>query len=162
MKIVLKKRLQAPSIITIIRADGSRTWNKIHRGLETHDIAHYAVEKELGFKQAFYGIIEAGSTIQDFDAPRAQRSEVVLPNNLSPEAIQTEHIVNLLETEWYQKSDPMTLLPMLKEILDAQQLPFPTALTTTALANIRITYHKLAQQWQELKAEEELELELQL
>lgn len=158
MIIILKKRQKQPSIITITRPDGSSTWNKIHRGLETHDIAHYAVEKTLNFKNAFYGLIAAGTNIQDFDTPRDRRPEEVIPVNLHVEAIQTEHIVNLLETELYQMTDPTSFLPMLKEILEEHQIPFPTILTESTLVKIRQTYHDLVHQWRSLKEGEQLKL----
>ena len=40
MTITLKKMLTKPSIFSSTRNDGSTTWSKLHRGLETHDLAH--------------------------------------------------------------------------------------------------------------------------
>ena len=67
LTITLKKMLTKPSILSITRNDGSTTWSKLHRGLETHDLAHYAVESTLRFSKAFYGIINEGYNISDFE-----------------------------------------------------------------------------------------------
>ena len=67
MTITLKKMLTKPSIHSITGNDGSKTWSKLHRGLETHDLAHYAVESTLLFSKAFYGIINEGDNINDFE-----------------------------------------------------------------------------------------------
>jgi hypothetical protein len=67
LTITLKKMLTKPSILSSTRNDGSTTWSKLHRGLETHDLAHYAVESTLRFSKAFYGIINEGYNISDFE-----------------------------------------------------------------------------------------------
>ena len=100
LKIILKKSIKKSSVLTITRSDGSSTWSKLYKGLETHDLAHYAVEKTLCFKHAFYSIIDNGFNISDFAAPRQQRPFAVRSENLHTEAIVTEHIVNLLEVEF--------------------------------------------------------------
>ncbi len=40
LRITLKKMLAKPSILTIVRNDGTSTWSKLFRGLETHDIVN--------------------------------------------------------------------------------------------------------------------------
>jgi hypothetical protein len=156
MKILLKKGLQKPSVLTIYRKDGSSTWSKLHRGLETHDLAHYAVESTLGFTNAFYGIINQGYTIQDFEAPKAIRPEAVKPENLYPEALITEHLVNLLEVELLNSGMNLMLLEDLKAILQQNNLPFPEHLNSDILEAIRSKYHTLYNQWWVLEDNEEI------
>ncbi len=55
------------TVLTITKDDGSVTWSKLQRGLEFHDLAHYAVEKELQLKNSFYGMVNKGLDIHDFE-----------------------------------------------------------------------------------------------
>ena len=88
MIIKLKKMISKLSILTIVRNDNTSTWSKLHRGLETHDLAHYAVESTLKFKNAFYGLINEGYTVADFELPKDKRPFDIRPENLKPEAIR--------------------------------------------------------------------------
>jgi len=158
IKIALKKGIQKPSILTIYRSDGSLTWSKLHKGLETHDLAHYAVESTLKFTKAFYGIIDEGYTIQDFEAPKAQRKTAVQPEHLHPEALITEHIVNLLEVELLNSGLNTNFIEDLNSILQENDLTFPKALSFEVLLKIRETYHHLYNQWLILNENEELNI----
>ena len=148
--------ISKPSIITIYRDDGSSTWSKLHRGLETHDLAHYAVESTLGFTEAFYGIINKGYTIADFEAPKAERKNAVRPENLHQEALITEHLVNLLEVELLNSGFNQNLLNDLKQILSQNKLEFPHNLGEQSLESIRKTYHKLYNAWLVLESSQTL------
>jgi len=158
IKITLKKGIQKPSILSIYRTDGSLTWSKLHKGLETHDLAHYAVEKTLKFTNAFYGIIDEGYTIQDFEAPKAQRKIAVQPEHLHPEALITEHIVNLLEVELLNSGYNENFLKDLRKILTQNALPFLDSLTLDTLTHIRNLYHKLYNKWLVLDEDECLDI----
>lgn len=78
----------------------------MYPGIEAHDQGHFAMEKVLGFKNAFYGMIARGANIEDFELPREQRPEEVIPENLRPEALISEHFVNLLMVKT-QNTSPM-------------------------------------------------------
>jgi hypothetical protein len=65
-----KKKLDAPSVLTLVRANGSRTSSEIgpQDGYgPVHDLTHYVVESVFGFARAFLGLCAEGWTIQDFD-----------------------------------------------------------------------------------------------
>ncbi len=93
MLIRLKKDPKAP-VITCIRDDGSATWSRMPYGgfFPRHDLMHYAVETTLGFREAFFGLIASGRTIESFNEPGAAR-------HLSLEAQCTEFFVDQLERE---------------------------------------------------------------
>ena len=129
--------IEKPSVLTIYREDGSYSWSKLHRRLETHDLAHYSVESTLGFDKAFYGIIANGFEISDFELPREQRPFAVRPENLSSEAIITEHIVNLLEVELNNTGLNANLLTELRTILNENNLPYQEKLTVELLEEMR-------------------------
>ncbi len=150
--------VEKPSVLTITRADGTSTWSKLHKGLETHDLAHFAVEKCLGFTKAFYGLINQGNRITDFELPRDQRPTAVTPENLDVEALVTEHIVNLLEIEHLNSGFNANFLTDLKIILDQNNLPFPNELNNDTLQSIKTMYQALVQQWLALTPDETLEL----
>lgn len=92
MMIQLKKGKDGPSTLTCVRADGSRTWNKLHPFFPEHDLTHCATESVLGFTQAFFGLVASGWNIDDFARPGAGR-------RLPTEAALAESIVGILDQE---------------------------------------------------------------
>jgi hypothetical protein len=159
MVIVLKKMNSKPSVLIITRSDGTTTWSKLHRGLETHDLAHYAVESTLQFNNAFYGLINKGFTVADFELPKEQRPKEVQPQHLHENAIITEHLVNLLEVELMNSGLNTNFLFDLSEILKKNALSFPKLLNTETLKQIRTTYHNLVNQWSNLEEGQELRID---
>ena len=158
MKIQFKKRRDKPSVLHCIREDGSVTWVHIHPNFEVHDLAHYAVETVLGFKKAFYGLLSDGFNIEDFELPGDKRPEALVPANLPPESLQTEHLVNLLLTDLQSGGEQMDLILTLKEILTREGLPYPDGLHTDSLAEIQKSLDDLLAQWDALGEGETLEL----
>ena len=55
--------------MSITRSDGSLCWAYLRENFEDHDLAHFAVETVLGFKDAFFGLIDLGYEIGDFEDP---------------------------------------------------------------------------------------------
>ena len=157
MDIKIKKQIDKQSVITITRNDKTSTWSKLHNGMETHDIAHFAVESVLNFQHAFYGIINMGYSIQDFVLPRDQRPFEVRPENLHHEALITEHIVNLLETETLN-SKSENFIETLRTILSENELLFPEHLSQEKLDEIRALYLKLCNKWWSLNDGDELQI----
>jgi hypothetical protein len=88
----LKKGRDGPPTLTCVRADGTRTWGKVHPSFPGHDLTHCAVESVLGFDQAFFGLVATGWEIDDFAAPGAAA-------RLPRQALWAEHIVGLLSLE---------------------------------------------------------------
>ena len=158
MKIQFKKEAHKPSTLTCIRDDGSKTWTKLNPAIEIHDLAHYVVETELAFNNAFYGLLKKGYAIQDFELPAEQRPEALQPKNLSEEALQTEHIVNLIQVHFDHKIDPHDFLTTLKTILRNNRLSFPKALDQDKLLTILQKLNQLFLEWHDLKPGEDIEL----
>jgi hypothetical protein len=160
LEIQFKKGPNQSAVLTCKRADNTLTWSKLHVGTAGHDLAHYAVESTLGFKNAFYGLLSKGYDIADFELPRGQRPVEIMPSNLHPEAIQTEHIVNLLQINAAQgEDDPAAFLTQLAGILVENNLTFPEQLTESSLAEIRTLFHALLFQWHALKEDGVLTLQ---
>lgn len=162
MKIQFKKYHNKPSVLTCIRTDGSKTWVKMYSGIEAHDLGHYAVETILKFKNAFYGMVAKGSSIEDFELPRDRRPEEVLPQNLDPEALISEHLVNLLMTKAQIKDNSFDITENLKLILKENGLSFPDNLTHGAMQKIWILFQDLNEEWKQMPDGETMELEFNI
>ena len=159
MKIQFKKSKDKPSVLTCIRKDGSITWVKIHPNFEVHDLAHYAVETILGFKKAFYGLIAEGFNIEDFELPRDQRPDALIPENLPREALQTEHMVNLLMTGLQKNTQDYEFTEQLNEILTQAGIPYPKLLTSDSLIKIKESLESLLSKWEAVEEGAMLELD---
>ena len=157
MKLQFRKGKNA-NTFTCIRDDGTQSWTKLHPGIEDHDLAHYAVEKHLEFREAFLGIVNQGYEIGDFALPRDQRPLALWPVNLPLQAQQTEFIVNLLQTEYWNSGINPNFLTTLRTTLDLKEMPFPARLNEERLELIRKDYHELIARWKELPLGETLEL----
>jgi hypothetical protein len=68
VKIRLKKKADDRPVVSVTRADGSATSGQLGAGSfgPVHDLAHYAVETQLGATQGFYGLLARGWNIPDF------------------------------------------------------------------------------------------------
>jgi len=92
VKVQLKKVRDGKPSLACVRADGSRTWSRLHPFFPLHDLTHFAVESALGFSEAFFGLIASGWEIDAFAAPGAA---AMLPR----EAIVAECAVGLFDLE---------------------------------------------------------------
>ena len=128
LTITLTKETGKRTILKCMREDGSSTFTKLYPNLEIHDIAHYVVEQHLGFRNAFYGLLAKGYTIEDFQLPKNDRPIALHPNNLHPEALITEHLVNLIQTHYNSPYPTHEIMISFQHILKENGLPFPKKL----------------------------------
>lgn len=147
--------------LTVKRADGTLTWTRLYPGMEVHDLAHYAVEKNLELENAFFGILARGYDIDGFEAPKDERLEELRPANLPPESLQTEHLVNLLLTELQYGEALPDFLDQFNTIISQRGLPPMPRLTASALGAIRCQLTELCTCWRAKKNDEVLELRLE-
>ncbi|MEM7102814.1 MAG: hypothetical protein AAF502_06790 [Bacteroidota bacterium] len=147
--------------MTCIRPDGSKSWTKLNPGIEMHDFAHYVVERELKFENAFFGLIASGFDISDFELPRDQRPEALMPIHLPIESLQTEHIVNLLQVGFVNADETFDLIGELTTILAEKNLEFPESLDEDSLERINDQLNELLSRWQNLEHGETIELEFE-
>jgi hypothetical protein len=96
LTIELEKRSDGDVIFRCIRADGSVTWQR-HTGARGvffayHDLTHLAVERTLGFRNGFFGLIASGWDVADTEGkgPRGP---------LPDETIAIENLVGLFDRE---------------------------------------------------------------
>lgn len=153
MRIQLKKGRDGAPNLTCIRADGTRTWGKVHPFFPLHDLTHYAVESVLGFDQAFFGLVASGWALDDF-ADKAARAR------MPAEALWAENVVGLLDLE--RGAGRMTtaeeLSTGLGEALAKQGVAPFRAITEPELARMRALRSRLSAQWTALAPGETLEV----
>ena len=154
----IKGSEERSSVLRCKREDGTYTWTKIKPAIEFHDLAHYVVESQLNFTEGFYGLVAKGYNIEDFELPREDRPEALLPANLPVQALQTEHIVNLLQVYSERSSKTFDFIETLKSILNEKQLPCPQELNDLTLTKIIQHLDSLLHTWDQLEPKESLEL----
>lgn len=162
LRLQFKKQRDQSAVLTFFRTDGTSTYTKIRPGLEVHDLAHYVVETVLGFKEAFYGLINQGYTVPDFERPRDQRPTALIPENMPVEALQTEFIVNQLQIELYNSGEQKEFLSLLEQAMSERGLSFPVALTADKVTVMREELQHLVAQWRTLEVGHVLELSMEL
>ena len=92
LTIELKKGRDRTHSLACVRADGSRTWARVHPFFPTHDLTHAAVESVLGYTEAFFGLVASGWELDAFAEPGAA-------SRLPREALWAEHLVGLVERQ---------------------------------------------------------------
>jgi len=154
MKITFQKDKNNRLSLRCEREDGTSTYTILKSPASVyHDLAHLAVERTLGFRKAFFGLLAQGFDIPDFEAKREERPAELLPANLPLEALQTEHIVNLLITEHFNSGKMSDFLSILNQSLIAAGLALPDELNEDTLAIIRDDFAELQEQWSTLPVE---------
>ncbi|MES2126718.1 MAG: hypothetical protein V4463_05550 [Pseudomonadota bacterium] len=98
MKLIAEKLSKSDKLdrLTYERVDGSRcTISMPRQGILPHDLVHYLVEKQLGLRHGFTGIVAGGG---DANFTMGQTHD---PANklLQAEAVQVEAIVEALQTQ---------------------------------------------------------------
>lgn len=96
LRILITKRTDGAVVLRCERDDGTATWQR-HQGPQAaffplHDLTHYAVETELGFRRGFYGLIAEGWDITDTTGKGARGP---LPDG----AITVERIVGAFDAQ---------------------------------------------------------------
>lgn len=150
LTVSLHKNSPKRAILRCIREDGSDTWSRLHPNMEYHDLAHIAIEKSLGLKLSFFGLVAMGYNISDFELPEDKKPEGLRGISIPEEAIITEHLVNLLMVERFSDGQDEDFIPQLKTILQERNLSFPPYLTENTLSVVRTAYDSLISQWQAL------------
>jgi len=157
LSIALTKRPDGGSVLKCTRPDGSITWQKQEGPNATffplHDLTHYAVESELGIRDAFYGLILAGWSIDD---TTGKTSRGPLPDV----ALFVETVVGTLDSE--RASGSRWTAAEFNENIARHASntgrPTPRLLTDDELARIRKGRAELFVAWRELESGGSLEL----
>ncbi|MEO5945555.1 MAG: hypothetical protein ABIP79_01975 [Chitinophagaceae bacterium] len=151
MEIIFTKKEEGQHLINCKREDGTETWMKLSSFFVLHDLMHFVLENEFGFNSAFYGMIESGVAIADFELPKESRKF-----ELTSEAILAEHLVNLLMIECRQGIFENFEETLLKSLKNNPNLIIPDFLNSERIDTVRNKFHNLADKWEALESENNL------
>jgi hypothetical protein len=154
----MKKKTNGEAALTCERCDGSVTWQRqegqLGRFFPLHDLTHFAVESELGFDDAFFGLISSGWDISDFSAPGVK-------SRLTENALLAELIVAFFDVEQRTGvlSDADEYAWKIRTYREEHKMP-PTSfvITDEQLLAIRARRVELFSAWQLVPPGETLEL----
>ena len=147
MEVEIVRRADGGGVLRCKRSDSSVTWQKQGRHaafFAVHDLTHFAVETTLGFRLAFFGLIDDGWEIEETDG-KGSRGALPL------EAMVAESIVGLLDAERASAAEWSV-----KEFNEARA-QFE-ALKEEDLARIRDRRRQLFKQWSAIEAGSALKL----
>ena len=159
MIIQFTKRTDGGALLKCIRADGSTTWQRQedeHAAFfPLHDLTHYAVETELGFRRAFYGLIAEGWDIGETTGKSARGP---LPN----EALEVEYFVSAFAAERAggAAASAEEFNDLAATFAQTRGIPPPRSLTDAELGRVRSCFEELAEKWRSVLPGETLELTL--
>jgi hypothetical protein len=153
----IKKRIDASSVLVLVREDGSSTSGSIGPpgGYgPVHDLAHYVVEQTLGLSEGFLGLVASGWEIADFEKKGTARrlpAEAILAEVAAGEMSRQAMMWQWSSAEDYawavettvRRSQPDYTLP---------------AITHDRFDGMRVELMRLRQRWNELAPGETLEL----
>jgi hypothetical protein len=153
MQIRLKKGRDGPDSLACVREDGTSTWKRLQRGIAFHDLAHYAVETELGIADGFFGLVESGWTMDELVAAEERAS-------IPPGAMWVEFVVNQLMTEGAsgEFSDEDEFHDTLVRSAAKVGVAAPRKLESEELARVRAQIVAVVGRWRSLPVGETLEL----
>ncbi len=129
-----------------MRSDGTSTWQEAEPFLILHDLTHYAVETTLGTKQGFYGLLQEGLDITDFE-----KKQKITPQTLPREAIRTEILVTLFLTELNDQQPLTDFNHTFAETIRSYGIE-ATPLNENQLASIRTLLDNLIKKWKNLSS----------
>ncbi len=144
-------------VFELRRPDGTSTWQK-RTGLTAeffavHDLTHYAVESELGFARAFYGLVAEGWDLGDFGTPWPR-------GPLPSDALPAELIVGYFDSA-RASHEPLTAdacNTSAARYCEASGTASQVEVTEESLGRVRQRLAALVARWQALGPNETLEL----
>jgi hypothetical protein len=137
-----------------VRRDGTETWFTSKNQSDffaVHDLTHYAVETELGYRHAFYGLVAAGRELNDFGHQEGQSN----PADYHQEALWAENLVNTLQLGGSASYEQFV---QMLEMTYPETSSHPSV-TEEAFGSIVARMRDVIGRWRTLKPEETLELE---
>lgn len=151
MKLQITKNSSKKHIVSYRRDDGSETWMHADDFFVHHDLSHYAIEKTLGYKTAFMGMLNNGMEINDFEN-REKRKQIAI----TEEAVYAENMANLflMETAQGNFEDFNKILQDSFRSMDTN-LSAPV-LTEREIFSVRKYLNQLITEWKELPAGERI------
>jgi len=153
MVIRLFKGDSCPDRVECVRADGTQTDTELSSNCVYHDLAHFAVESQMGFRDGYWGKIAEGFDFSTYNLPDETR-----PFSISEEGYHAEYLATLVQTAASSGGWNDAYETMLRTASNTAGLPFPDSLPTEKRDSL-VNYTKmLYQQWDWLPVSAALEL----
>lgn len=153
MEISFKKRAGRKNIISYQRAVLPDHWLEADDFLILHDLSHYAIETQLGYQSAFWGLIKSGVNPIVFENKQA-RDQLLISN----EAWYAECLANLFLIELTQGIFD-NFNAVFQESVNQMNKNIPVLLLTVEQINgIRHYYQQLVHTWKDLAHEQAMVL----
>lgn len=143
--------------LACIRSDGSATTAQMPRqGILPHDAFHFVAESTLGWRDAFFGQIARGATLDQLQAKRTgQRPDWTR----LPQALQAESLVECLQAEqWGGAADAATFRETLAVTCRRRGVAAPK-LKDEELQRVRAALREFGAAWRPLMPGQSLERE---
>src|SRR5215467_451241 len=135
LKVRFTRGKDKKDVLSVVRADGSQSWQHQQPGIPVHDLTHFAVESTLQLKNGFYGLLAQG-----WDITRLVDKDV--RSMLPLEGLWTEFVVGLVQTERLSP-EPLSATEF-NDLLDKEKenfgLKYERRLTEDELFGIRRTF----------------------
>jgi hypothetical protein len=157
MIIEFAKQRDGSAVLRCTRDDGSVSWQKQEGKYAAffplHDLMHYAVETELGFRRGFYGLIAEGWEIAETTGKTPRGA---LPN----ETLEVEYLVSAFSAERAggDASAAAEFNDLAATFALAKEMPNPRELADHELARVRSRFNELAMQWRALPLDATMQL----
>lgn len=140
--------------IVLTRADGSRAETTFpHKGPVPHDAVHWFVERELGLRQGFWGMVAGGlhpEAIQEIAkaAGHASAKRAEVPDGKIVELLQAERVVECFEADlWGGGGAAAELIALADTACATSRVARPAALDEAAVERIRQGLGAFARAW---------------
>ncbi len=141
--------------IRILRDDGSTAETRFaHKGPFPHDAVHFAVERQLGMNDGFWGMVARGANPEAIGelakgAGHASAKRAAPPDPAIVELLQAERLVECFEADlWGGGTEPALLRQTAIVACDASFVPMPD-LDDDSIIAIRAAIADMALQWRE-------------
>ena len=143
--------------LTCERPDGSTTKGEMPRqGILPHDAVHFVVETTLGWRDAFFGEIARGATLDKL-ATKLHGPKIDWAKN--SRVPQSESLVECLQAEmWGGAADPAMFVETLAVTCRRRHVA-PPKLPAAELAGVRLALREFGAAWRPLAPGESLERE---
>ena len=151
------KRSDKRDVLTCVRDDGSETWMHERPGFVNHDLAHYAVETNFGYRYGFFGLVRSGWELSTEHFGRDPRTKQPLPwpDSSGAPVEPVEYVVSLLQREHARHGiAPEDFHEAMKLYVDEQRATIPEEQLAAARRRLR----ELHAEWDRVPPGEALEL----
>lgn len=141
--------------LTCIRTDGTTTQGDMPRqGILPHDAFHFVVETTLEWRDAFFGQIAEGATL-DHIAAKLHGPKIDWSKNT--QALQSESLVECLQADqWGGASDPATFAETLITTCRSRGVQ-PPDIDAAELARVRTALRDFGALWRPLTPGQSIE-----